>query len=83
MISLFFTKSAQKQLLKLEKNVQLRIADALDILLTEPQPQNLDIKKLRSPLNGHRLRIGDYRILYVKESNEITIYHIAHRRDAY
>ena len=44
-----------------------------------------NIKKLHKPLNGYRLRIGDFRILFTKDDlkKEIKVYVIGHRREVY
>ncbi len=83
MIALFFTNTAKKQFFKLENHIQHQLSNNFDQLIQQPQIANLNIKKLRAPLNGYRLRSGDYRILFTKENATITIYQIAHRKDAY
>jgi mRNA-degrading endonuclease RelE of RelBE toxin-antitoxin system len=43
-----------------------------------------DVKKLRPPRTGFRLRCGDYRIFFeVKDENIIEIIGVRHRRHAY
>ena len=43
-----------------------------------------DVKKLKSPLTGFRLRCGDYRIFFdLTNENTIQITAVRHRRDAY
>ena len=42
-----------------------------------------DVKKLTNFTTEYRLRVGDYRILFETEKNEIIIYRIMHRREAY
>ncbi len=45
---------------------------------------NGDIKPLKGVENKYRLRIGDYRVVYTKNSNEIyEIYKIQKRNDIY
>lgn len=74
-----FEKAAQKFLDKQDKNQRLRLYKAIYRL-----PDGTDIKKL----NGHnlyRLRVGDYRILYMID-NEIcliNIENIDNRGDVY
>jgi len=43
----------------------------------------LDIKKLRGTKNHYRIRVGDYRILVVLDSDITYVYDISHRRDVY
>jgi len=43
-----------------------------------------DVKKLKSPLSGFRLRCGDFRVFFDhKDENAIEITGIRHRREAY
>jgi mRNA-degrading endonuclease RelE of RelBE toxin-antitoxin system len=46
--------------------------------------RNGDVKKLKPPLNGYRLRGGDHRIFFdSKAENTIEITAVRHRREAY
>jgi len=43
-----------------------------------------DVKKLKPPLTGFRLRCGDYRVFFIhKEENAIEITGVRNRREAY
>jgi mRNA-degrading endonuclease RelE of RelBE toxin-antitoxin system len=43
-----------------------------------------DVKKLKLPLTGFRLRCGDYRVFFDrKDNNKIEITAVRHRKDAY
>jgi len=43
-----------------------------------------DVKKLKPPLTGFRLRCGDHRVFFdFKDDNTIEITAVRHRRDAY
>ncbi|MFM7426238.1 MAG: type II toxin-antitoxin system RelE family toxin [Elainella sp.] len=75
-------KPAQKYLERMQPDDQLRIIEALDTLLTEPE--TLDIK----PLKGRpelRLRVGKYRVLFVEDQKTQTyvITTIGSRGDVY
>ncbi len=74
------TRAADKEMLRLEKDVRIRIADAIDELSSDPLLASI---KLKTPFPGYRLRVGDYRILFTVEKRDVTIYSIAHRKDVY
>ncbi len=78
-----FLKTAQKELLKLPKEIQQRIATKLDALLIDPYPP--DAKKLKNGNGRFRIRVGDYRIIYriEEEALVILIIKIGHRRNIY
>lgn len=78
-----FKTSALRELKALERATQLRIATRIDALAANPFPA--DSKKLRGELNLHRIRVGDYRILYRVHGKRVTIVvvKIGHRRDVY
>lgn len=73
---------ARKAYLHLPKDVQSRLADALDDLERNPRPPGA--KKLTG-LEGYRVRAGDYRVLYAIDDRErvVRVYLIGHRRDVY
>jgi len=78
-----FLKTAQKELLKLPREIQRRMAAKLDALLSDPYPP--DAKKLRNGNGRFRIRIGNYRIIYRIEEEQlvILIIKIGHRRNIY
>lgn len=76
--------TAVKQLKTLDVPQQRIIAKKLRLLET-PEKLQSNISTLKRPLMGFRLRIGDYRILFIKDDKKklITVYLIKHRRDVY
>jgi mRNA interferase RelE/StbE len=42
-----------------------------------------DVKQLTNFTQEYRLRVGDYRVLFETEKDEIIIYRIMHRRAVY
>ncbi|MDP2902749.1 MAG: type II toxin-antitoxin system RelE/ParE family toxin [Methylovulum sp.] len=42
-----------------------------------------DVKKLANFTPEYRLRVGDYRVLFEIESQQIIIYRVKHRKNAY
>jgi mRNA interferase RelE/StbE len=42
-----------------------------------------DVKKLANFTPEYRLRVGDYRVLFETEGDNIVIYRIRHRKEAY
>lgn len=81
MYSIEFTKLAEKQLSKLEKNVQERIISALERIRIRPEAH---IKKLVG-VPYFRLRTGDYRIILDIKEDKLIIYviEIGHRRNIF
>jgi len=72
---------ASKDLRRIQKQDASRIADALERLA-----DNLlgDVKRLTNFTPEYRLRVGQYRVLFeVENENEIVVYRIVHRREAY
>ncbi|AEG01830.1 type II toxin-antitoxin system RelE family toxin [Methylomonas methanica] len=74
--------SAQKDLLKLPPQNQTRLLDAIQTLSVNPRPSG--IKKLQEH-ELYRLRVGDYRIIYAIQDQELLILvaTIGHRKDVY
>lgn len=77
-----FVKSAENELLRLDKKLAKRILDKINLLAGNPYGQNS--QKLGGG-KGYRIRMGDYRIVYTvdKIAKTVTIIRIRHRRDVY
>ena len=83
MISYDFTKTAEKEFLKLPKDVQHRIIKKVESYLNAPNPLAF-AKRLRGdPLASYRFQIGDYRVAFDWENNSILITRAGHRREIY
>lgn len=82
MITLFFSKEAEKDFSRLQKTERFRISKKLGGLISNP----LAGKQLAGELSGtHSLRSWPFRILYIfdKRYSKITIKKIQHRKDVY
>lgn len=60
-----------------------KIKEALRELKTTWPLTRLDIKKLKGYDNHYRIRVGDYRILFFRESGTAMVYDVSHRSDVY
>jgi mRNA interferase RelE/StbE len=71
-----------KSIDKLPNEIIEKIHKKIKKLKTDPKPPG--VKKLKQ-MEGYRVRVGNYRILYTidKQSKIITIYKIAHRKLTY
>ena len=80
--SITISKQARKQLRDIPRKDRLRISGAIELLGDNPIPP----KALKlTNRDGYRLRVGDYRIIYIFNSNRliILIINIAQRSAAY
>lgn len=77
-----FVKSAEKELLGLDKRLTKKILEKIKMLSKNPYGENS--QKLAGG-KGYRIRLGDYRIVYIidKAQKRVTIIKIGHRRDIY
>jgi len=85
--NIFISESAVKELNSLDKKTGERIKSAMKELEEEPfrSRPKADIKKLKGfkDPDMFRLRVGDYRVIYTAEKNEIKVTHIMKRSTAY
>lgn len=83
MYQVLITRSAEKQLKKLDAQVQRKIAAVIMSLGIDPRPYGC--KKLTGSVNCYRIRVGDYRVIYDIYEHEIvvSVLKIGHRRDIY
>jgi mRNA interferase RelE/StbE len=72
MYKIIFTKDAQKTLLRLPSNTAILVRQKLEQLAEDPFASNLNAKKLQNR-QGYRLRIGDWRVIYELQNDELTI----------
>ena len=82
MYSIKFNPKAEKQLAKLDKQIQNRILIALDRI--KIRPFSYDIKRLQGT-PYYRLRVGEYRIILDIKQNQliIIIVEVGHRKNIY
>jgi mRNA interferase RelE/StbE len=75
--------AADRQRRKLSVDVQKRIVRALEQLETDPRPPG--VRKLQGEDDLWRLRVGDYRVIYTIEDDQllVLVVRVANRRDAY
>jgi mRNA interferase RelE/StbE len=67
-----FTTQATKALLKMPRNTALLIREKLNQVASDPFASIPNAKKLQGR-PGYRLRIGDWRVIYEINQDEITI----------
>jgi mRNA interferase RelE/StbE len=77
------SKEARKVLQKLPKNLLVRIGKAIDGLAGNPRPEGC--KKLEGYDNLYRIRVGDWRISYAIEDDQliVLVIEVAPRGGAY
>jgi mRNA-degrading endonuclease RelE of RelBE toxin-antitoxin system len=76
-----WSPEARADLRAIDGETALRILHAVDTYLTAGAG---DVKKLHPPRHEFRLRVGDYRVLFLpKEEFALEILRVLHRKDAY
>ncbi|MBU0511201.1 MAG: type II toxin-antitoxin system RelE/ParE family toxin [Chloroflexi bacterium] len=83
MYNLFIRRSAERDLRKLTRPTLLRVHKRILSLRKNPRPAG--VRKLMIDLEGWRIRVGDYRILYQinDTAKKVSIVRVKHRRDVY
>jgi len=80
-LGVVWSPEARDDLRAIDREAALQVLHCVDRFLVS---RSGDIKKLKPPLGGFRLRCGDYRVFF-DQKNEDTIYITAvrNRREAY
>ena len=80
-LGVVWAPEARGDLRAIERHAAMQILYSVDrYLITRAG----DVKKLKAPQTGFRLRCGDYRVFFdYREKNVIEIIGVRHRRDAY
>ena len=78
-----FLKTAEKELAALPQDAQRQIARKIEALRENPRPPG--VKLLHATERFYRLRVGDYRVIYLIEGRRLVILviKIGHRKDVY
>jgi mRNA interferase RelE/StbE len=78
-----FVPSALRELEKVAPDARRRVVRAIDHLAHDPRPPGA--RSLRGDRSGLRIRVGDYRVLYEVDDDQllITIGRVAQRGKAY
>jgi mRNA interferase RelE/StbE len=66
----------------MQPKTALRILDAIEKVVEDPECKDLDIKKLVGR-DGYRLRVGDWRVIYTKDGQILAVLRIGPRGDIY
>jgi len=78
-----FTPAAQRQLTSLDRPTQRRVAHRIEALGSAPRPPGAEA--LKGGQGELRVRIGDWRIIYMVHDAEllVLVIKISHRGDLY
>ena len=80
-ISIVWSDEARADLRSIDRETALEILHCADRYLST---RNGDVKKLKPPQTGFRLRCGDYRLFFeLRNENSIEILGVRNRREAY
>jgi len=78
---LVYTQKAVRDIDKLDGAVKKRIGTTL--LRFKDNPLQYAERLTNSELGGYRFRIGDYRVIFDIEGNDIVVLRAGHRREIY
>jgi mRNA interferase RelE/StbE len=67
-----YRRQARNYLARLPLKIKSNIIDKLHELQKDPDSQKNDVDKLKGEA-GYRLRIGPYRIIYTRDSDQLII----------
>ncbi len=80
-LAILWSLEARAGLRAIERETAMQILYCLDRYLANRAG---DVKKLKPPFTGFRLRCGDYRVFFdLKDENTIEITGVRNRREAY
>jgi len=78
---LVYTRRAVKDIQRLEPAVKQRIGQAL--LRYQQNPFDYADKLTEPAIGSYRFRIGDYRVIFDINGNDIVVLRVGHRREIY
>jgi mRNA interferase RelE/StbE len=78
-----FSKTACKDIDKLDKLTKQRIAKKLEYFLGQDNTLSFAKQLIDSKLGTYRFRVGHYRVVFDIEGDTIEVLAIKHRKDVY
>lgn len=82
MLKVLLSRGALRSLRRARRDEAQRIRGALHRLASDPRGLDLDVKKLHGR-SGHRLRVGDWRVIFELTGDTIVVKAVRRRGDAY
>ncbi|MBU0974993.1 type II toxin-antitoxin system RelE/ParE family toxin [Patescibacteria group bacterium] len=79
--SLIYTSSSVKDIKKLDRITKKRLKKKLELLAANPL--HYSKKLIHSDLGTYRYRVGNHRVIFDLEKNNIIVLRIGHRREIY
>lgn len=82
---IIYLPSTEKFFRRAPRNLSLRILDRIQAVALNPLNPDTNLTKLKDPLDGYRLRVGDYRVIYLLDhkSKKLIVAKIDHRSSVY
>ena len=74
-----FTPAATRQWLRLSPGIRKRIDAKLTSYANEGTG---DIRRLKG-ISGSRLRVGDWRVIFIEDARSISVVAVGHRKEIY
>lgn len=78
-----FTKTSLRHFRKLPKDIQIRIIEKLDYFCSQEDPLSFAETLTKSNLGSYRFRIGNYRVAFDVEGENLLIHDVDHRKNIY
>jgi mRNA-degrading endonuclease RelE of RelBE toxin-antitoxin system len=79
-ISVQWSPEARVNLRAVDRELALQILYCVDRFLTS---RTGEVRRLKPPMSGFRLRCGDYRVFFDLGNDTVQITAVRHRREAY
>ena len=79
-LAIVWDKKARSELDKLEIDIARRII--LKVKTLSENPFSMDVKRLQGR-DDFRLRVGDYRVIFSIEGNNLFVLRVGHRKNIY
>jgi mRNA interferase RelE/StbE len=83
MFNIQFSPQAQKDLIKLQNDLQKRIIIKLQFFAKQQSPLMFAKPLTNTNPIAYRFRVGDYRIIFYIQNETINIIRIRHRKEVY
>lgn len=83
MLELVVTRRASKDLQSLPAGDRVRVERRVEAYVAEPDAPHHDVRPLVGTVALFRLRAGDWRVIFERDLDTMTVLRVHHRREAY
>ena len=82
-MKILIDRSFERDVKKLPILIQLKVKSTIELIVAASRLEELGVTKMEGAKNAYRIRIGDYRIGFYLENNQIVLSRALNHKEIY